>query len=410
VAIISIFSGIFCHGSEVADAVAKRLKYEQIHEKLLTSTSKRYDIRRDRLVRTLKGSPPFFNKLTHERERNLAYLRLTLAKIIESDSVVCHGFAAHLLPESITHVLRVCLIADPSFRINEATKDGTLTVKDAKSAISKDDNERARWTRYLLGREPYEQDLYDILLPMHSTTVEEAVDSICRNAAKPAVRTTLKSKQAVADFVLAAEVNKVLAEDGQDVRVFCSNGDVSIIIKRYVSRLEAHQKRLESLAKQVPGVKSVRSSPGLEFVPPSLTRTLEVDIPSKILLVDDEREFVHTLSERLQTRNLDSAVVYDGEEALSFIEQDEPEVMVLDLKMPGIDGIEVLRRVKRDHPKIEVIILTGHGSEREERLARELGVFAYLQKPIDIDVLSQVMKDAYRKIEQSGSRSDAGDQ
>jgi len=68
------------------------------------------------------------------------------------------------------------------------------------------------------------------------------------------------------------------------------------------------------------------------------------------------------------------------------------------LKMPGIDGIEVLRRMKREHPHVEVIILTGHGSEREEILARELGAFAYLKKPVDIDVLSQTMKEAYRKL------------
>jgi len=117
-----------------------------------------------------------------------------------------------------------------------------------------------------------------------------------------------------------------------------------------------------------------------------------------VLLVDDEREFVQTLSERLQTRNLPSKVVYDGEQALSALETDPPEVMVLDLKMPGIDGIEVLRRAKRDQPKIEIIILTGHGSDREREIALELGAFAYLQKPVDIDILAQTMKDAYRKI------------
>jgi len=73
-------------------------------------------------------------------------------------------------------------------------------------------------------------------------------------------------------------------------------------------------------------------------------------------------------------------------------------VMVLDLKMPGIDGIEVLRRAKRDQPKIEIIILTGHGSDREREIALELGAFAYLQKPVDIDILAQTMKGAYRKI------------
>jgi len=72
--------------------------------------------------------------------------------------------------------------------------------------------------------------------------------------------------------------------------------------------------------------------------------------------------------------------------------------MVLDLKMPGINGMEVLRKVKKERPHVEVIILTGHGSEQDKALALEFGAFAYLEKPVDIEVLSKTMKEAYNKI------------
>jgi DNA-binding response OmpR family regulator len=118
----------------------------------------------------------------------------------------------------------------------------------------------------------------------------------------------------------------------------------------------------------------------------------------KVLLVDDEEEFVKALSERLQMRDLHSDTVFDGEQALDFVkDRDEPDVMVLDLKMPGIDGIEVLRRVKKAYPKIEVIILTGHGTEKDEEEARRLGAFDYLQKPVSVDVLAKRVKSAYRR-------------
>jgi DNA-binding NtrC family response regulator len=148
----------------------------------------------------------------------------------------------------------------------------------------------------------------------------------------------------------------------------------------------------------IEGVESVSSAPGNRYTPPSLLPMPELDTPSRVLLVDDEKEFVHTLSERLMTRNLESAVVYDGKEALDFISSDAPDVMVLDLKMPGIDGIEVLRRVKKSHPGIEVIILTGHGSDKERDTAMGLGAFAYLQKPVNIDQLAQTMREAQQKI------------
>ena len=102
-------------------------------------------------------------------------------------------------------------------------------------------------------------------------------------------------------------------------------------------------------------------------------------------------------------RDLSSAVTYDGESALDMIADDEPEVMILDLKMPGIDGIEVLRKVKQTRPEIEVIILTGHGSEGDRETCMSLGAFAYLQKPVDIDVLTETLKKANEKMKQRRS-------
>jgi len=122
----------------------------------------------------------------------------------------------------------------------------------------------------------------------------------------------------------------------------------------------------------------------------------------KVLLVDDEQKFVEALSERLQMRDMENETVYDGEEALSFVDDKEPDVMVLDLKMPGIDGMEVLRRVKKKFPAIQVIILTGHGTDRDEEESRRIGVYDYLKKPVDIEVLVSRIKAAHmNKIEGS---------
>jgi CheY-like chemotaxis protein len=113
--------------------------------------------------------------------------------------------------------------------------------------------------------------------------------------------------------------------------------------------------------------------------------------PSEVLLVDDEQEFIQTLSERLRERNLDAAVAYDGESALHMIHEHEPEVMILDLNMPGINGVEVLQRIKTSNPDIKVIILTGHGGEKVRETCLKMGAFAYLQKPIDFSQLANII-------------------
>lgn len=117
----------------------------------------------------------------------------------------------------------------------------------------------------------------------------------------------------------------------------------------------------------------------------------------KLLLVDDEENFVRTLAERLQIRDLGSKVALSGEEALDFLEKDTPDVIVLDLRMPGIDGMEVLRRVKRSQKPIQVIILTGHGTDKDKEEAMRIGAFEYHKKPVDIDALVFSIKNAYRK-------------
>ena len=117
----------------------------------------------------------------------------------------------------------------------------------------------------------------------------------------------------------------------------------------------------------------------------------------KVLLVDDEEVFVQAVAQRLKMRDLRSDTVLDGEEALSYVEDQEPDVMVLDLKMPGINGMEVLRQVRKAYPNIQVIILTGHGTEKDKEEAQRLGAFDFLEKPVNLDVLVKKMKAAYRR-------------
>lgn len=114
----------------------------------------------------------------------------------------------------------------------------------------------------------------------------------------------------------------------------------------------------------------------------------------KILLVDDEEEFVTTLAERLELRGLQARVALNGEAALKMIEADTPEIVILDVLMPGIGGFEVLRRIKAQHPQLPVILLTGRGSEKEGVKGMQLGAFDYLMKPLNIEELIKKMQDA----------------
>ena len=117
----------------------------------------------------------------------------------------------------------------------------------------------------------------------------------------------------------------------------------------------------------------------------------------KVLFVDDERDFLETLMKRMKKRGVDVAGVGSGEEALDYLKNQAAEVVVLDVKMPGIGGINTLKEIKKIDPLMEVIMLTGHASIDAAIEGIGLGAFDYLMKPADFDELYYKLQDAFKR-------------
>lgn len=117
----------------------------------------------------------------------------------------------------------------------------------------------------------------------------------------------------------------------------------------------------------------------------------------RVLLVDDETEFLETLVKRLKKRKLDVTSAESGKEALQVLQENPIDVVVLDVRMPDMDGLETLREIKKIRPSVEVIMLTGHANVEVAIQGMELGAFDYLMKPMDIDELLYKLQDAYKR-------------
>ncbi|MGD8867094.1 MAG: response regulator [Gemmatimonadales bacterium] len=113
--------------------------------------------------------------------------------------------------------------------------------------------------------------------------------------------------------------------------------------------------------------------------------------PLRVLIVDDEAELVSALEERLNLRGFAASGVTTGAEALSLLAETPFDVVLLDLKMPGLGGLEVIRRIKEERPDLKVILLTGWGSEEDAKKGKELGAFDYLMKPVKISDLVRAL-------------------
>lgn len=117
----------------------------------------------------------------------------------------------------------------------------------------------------------------------------------------------------------------------------------------------------------------------------------------KVLLVDDEAEFVSYVYKRLKARGLDVGTAHDGESAIGYIKENAVDVMVLDMLMPGMDGLQTLQEVKKLRPQVQVVMLTGHGTIDTAVEGMKYGAADYLLKPCDIEALIEAINSAHDK-------------
>jgi DNA-binding NtrC family response regulator len=124
---------------------------------------------------------------------------------------------------------------------------------------------------------------------------------------------------------------------------------------------------------------------------------MEKNLNAKVLLVDDEDDFLKTLTQRLEVRGLKVTGATRGEEAVDLADKQEFDAIVIDLAMPGMDGLETLKHIKENHPEAEIIMLSGQGSIKKSTEAMKLGAEDFLEKPVDIQELLKKIAEAKDK-------------
>ncbi len=129
-----------------------------------------------------------------------------------------------------------------------------------------------------------------------------------------------------------------------------------------------------------------------------------VKIPTRVLIVDDEADFVEMFALRLEQQGEKVSTASSGQEALDVLSEKEIDVVILDIRMPGMDGIETLQEIKNRFPIVEVILLTGHGSTETAVEGMKLGAFDYLMKPADHKEINEKLEQARKKKEEQEDR------
>jgi CheY-like chemotaxis protein/cytidylate kinase len=400
--IIALLTGTYCNEEQVIKEILNRTGYKYLTDAdIVSKADSLSNLGESKLLKAFSAKVSAFNQFTREKERSIAYLKLAVAEMLAADNTFFNGFTSLLIPAGISHVLRICLIADMKDRVSTARASG-MSETEALKMLHKSDEDKISWVKTILGKDdPWDVSIYDMVLPTDKMTPIEIAGLVEKTLERDIFKSSAGSGKAIQDFLLASRVETAMVKEGHYfVTAEADAGAVTLTIDKHVLMLKRLEEELHSITGKIAGVKSVTTKVGKKFYQSDIVRKYDLEMPAKLLLVDDERKFVQTLSERLSLREIGSVVAYDGESALSIIKEEEPDVMILDLKMPGIDGIEVLKRVKETNPAIEVIILTGHGSDADREMCMKLGAFAYLEKPVDVNALSETIKKANEKIKQ----------
>lgn len=397
--IIAITSGIYTNAESIVDKLSSHIGFQLFKDNdIFRETDRQFGIKPSVLKKVIDNKPMIFNDLTHTRERCIACLKKTVAKYVSQGDTIFHGILSHLIPYETTHVMKVLIITDKDSRKQIGIKELGLSEKDVLKNISNSDKSAFLWTNSLFEKKAWDKSLYDIVVPTDKLSVDRAFELVMEHYNLLSEIPEEIVERENRDFSLTAEIDSVLSKIGPGLSTSVKGENVVVSINKKVLMLSKLQHKISSLVQEVDGVKSVKTKVGKKYHTANIIHNIEFDTPTRILLVDDEKDFVQTLSERLTMRQVQNSVVYSGKEALGVAGRNETDVMVLDLKMPGIDGYEVLKEIKKSSPDIEVIILTGHGSEEDRKTCLEMGAFAYLQKPADIDILTATMQEAYEKI------------
>ncbi len=394
---ITLFYNNFTFEEELKKDLVTATGYTLLADKeLLDMLADRFNMERDKAERAAFGPRSVFNTFTLEKERTLSKLKLIVAEQIMADKVIICGLSALLVSPDIGHILRVGIFDNKAGRMQRAIAAGIAEKKAAKMIAAHD--KKADDFVQLLGLDSIQNPtLYDIRINAHALPVREIERSILEQYRKPAILPNKTSRAAAENFLLTAKIEQALAAQGYTTKVLCEKEEITIKINQSSFNFTALADKIRNMVREIDSSREINVIASADMAV-SILPDPEFAPPPKVLLVDDEKEFIQTLSERLITRQYGSHPVFDGQQALDCLKTETPDVMVLDLKMPGMEGVEVLKEVKKAHPEIEVIILTGHGSDSDRATCMDEGAFAWLRKPVDIKELTAVIDNAYAQV------------
>lgn len=255
--VITISRGLHSGGEEVARKVAQRLNYECVAQDTIKETSQSFNIPESKLIRAIHDAPSVIDHLIYGKEKYLAYVQDAFVKHIKKDNVVYHGLAGHFLLKGISHVLKVRIIADMDYRVEQKVKHENISEKEALRIIKKDDEQRRKWSKFHFGIDTWDSSLYDLVLHVRKMETDDAADIICHTAGLAHFQTVPESQKATDDLLLACQAKTRLLEVEPNIEVSADDGIILVKTQTSLIQDERTLNQMRRAVNRIPGVKEL---------------------------------------------------------------------------------------------------------------------------------------------------------
>ncbi len=254
-------------GRAVAEKAAKRLGFECLSRDVLLEASDKFNIPEIKLVNAIIDTPSLLNRFTHGQESYIAYIQSALTRHLCKDNIVYHGLAGHVFLKEVSHVLKVCIVANLETRVANLMESEEVTEREAATWISKVDKERRKWTQQLYGVDPWDPLLYDLVIKIDRFDIDDVVETIYQSARLPRFRTTKESQLGLEDLALACEIKAELLGKHPGISVTSTGGNVIL----YVDTGDHNARRLKgsvnNLRTKVKGINNIEIHEGAPSPP-----------------------------------------------------------------------------------------------------------------------------------------------
>jgi cytidylate kinase len=214
-AVVTVSRGAGSQGQAFARHLADRLGYELVSREDVVQAAAKSGVPAERLQKALLEAPGFWDRLTLDRKRYLAFVQAALAGRAAGDRIVYEGNAGHLLLRGVSHVVCIRLLAPLSHRVQTAVETLGMSHDDAVHYIESSDHERESWTRFLYGVDWLDPALYDATFNLRTLSIDGAVEAALAAVRRPEFAPTDESRRAMEDLVLASRVRAALAADAE---------------------------------------------------------------------------------------------------------------------------------------------------------------------------------------------------